>query len=240
MVDTVKNVQHTYERIKEDSPGMWQDFYEEKRPFGKMMVYKNDFCSWVSDEWTATEATAATQVLADERNGVLVLTAAATEDNGTQIQLGGSSDSETVGESWAPAAGKNMWFETRVASLDADQNDFFVGLHNEDTSIIAGRGTDYIGFYTIDESANLNCQSAATSVVSSQTALTTVVNSTYLVLGFKVSGVSKIEFYINNVMQATLSTNIPTALMRLSLANLTGAAVANTLSIDYVIMAQDR
>jgi hypothetical protein len=234
------NIAVSSQRIKEDTAGMWQDFYNELSPFGKVCGYSNDFLSWVPDEWTVTEATAGTQLLEDARNGILILTAGAGENQGNNLQLGGSGDGETVGESFAPVTGKNLWFECRVASNDADQNDFFVGLHNEDTSVIAGRGTDYIGFYTLDGSANLNVQSAATSVVSSETAVATVADGTYLKLGFKVTGASKVDFYVNDVLEASITTNIPTALMKLTIAHLSGEGVANTLSIDYVACYQDR
>jgi hypothetical protein len=240
MANKVQTIGAVALEIKEDTPGMWNDYICDLRPIGSYAVWKDDFLSWDADNYTVTEATAATQLLSDTANGILVLTAGAGENQGCQLTLGGSADGETVGESFAPAAGKNVYFETRVAVNDVLQNDIFVGLHNEDTTIIAGRGTDYIGFYTVDESASLNVQTANTSVVSTGAAVHTLVNNTYVKLGFKVSGTDKVEYYVNDALVETLSTNIPTALMKLSLASLTGEATANTLSIDYVVIAVSR
>lgn len=225
-------------RVKEqDNAGMWQDCYLEARPVSKICKYVDDFVGFDTGHWVVTETNGScTQALADTRNGVLVLTSIATEDNGTQIQLG----TGTTGEAFAPAASKNLWFETYIASNDADQNDIFVGLHVQDTSIIAGFGTDYIGFQVVDASASINCLSCASSVVTTSSAVATLSDDTFVKLGFKITGTSKIEFYVNDNLVATHTTTIPTALMQCSLAHLTGEAVANTLSIDYVAIAQDR
>jgi len=54
MADSAQDVPYTDQRIKEVSAGMWQDFYDEGRPFSRVSVYKNDFHSWIADEWTVT------------------------------------------------------------------------------------------------------------------------------------------------------------------------------------------
>lgn len=239
-MDEVLNIAHSHFRIKEANPGMWDDFYIQGRPFGKHSIYFNDFQAWVADAWTVTEATAATQDSDDARNGILTITSGAGENQGAQIQLGGTGDDETTGECWAPAAGKNLWFETYVALNDVTQSDFFVGFHVQDTSVIAGRGSDYIGFRSDDGDALLDCESAASSSASEQTSLATLADATYIKLGFKVTGTAKVEYYVNDVLSATISTNIPTALMKLTLAHLSGEAAANDLSIDYVVACQDR
>jgi len=223
-------------RIQEkEAPGMWQDY-----PFGKPMSvceFRDDFLNFDTGHWVVTEINAGdTQLLADARNGILVLTAGGTENFGTQIQLGNA----TTGESFAPASGKHIWFETYIATSDADQNDVFVGLHNQDTTVLGGLGTDYIGFQIVDASASINFLSAAASVVTTESAIATAVDATYVKLGFKVTGTSKIEAYVNDVLKATVTTTIPTALMQLTLGHLDGAAAGNTLSLDYVCIAQDR
>jgi len=241
MADKIINMDGVAWRIREkDSPTMWDDFLLEARPFNKVTMYKNDFLSWVPDEWTITEVNASTQTLLDERNGILQLTPAGAENDGTNMQLGGSGDGETTGEAWAPSASTNMWFETRVRSSDADQNDFFVGLHVQDTTVVASIGSDAIGFQVADESAAIVGLSRASSVTSSESNLATLADSTFVKLGFKVNGTTSVEYWVNDVLQGTVSTNIPTALMKLTIAHLSGEAAANTFDIDYVVMAQSR
>lgn len=240
MGDIEKNVDFSAIRIKEASPGMWDDLYVENRPFLKTCGYQNDFTDWVADSWTITEVGTSTQTLLDARNGILRLTSGASDNDGSQLQLGGTGDSETVGECFLPAAGKNLWFECRVRSDDVTEHDFFLGLHVQDTTVVAGRGSDYIGFRTDEGDALLDIECASGSSASSQTSVHTLVNDTWVTLGFKVTGTEKIEFYVNNVLKATLSTNIPTAEMKLTLAHLTGEGNAVQLDIDYVVVIQDR
>jgi len=245
MADSAQDVPYTDQRIKEVSAGMWQDFYDEGRPFSRVSVYKNDFHSWIADEWTVTEVDAGggdtSQILLDVRNGVLQLLSAQNEDDGCQIQLGGTADGEATGESWAPANGSNLWFECRFRMNDVTQQDIFVGLHINDTTIIASRGSDFIGFRTDDGDALLDAEATAGSAAtSSEVGIATLVDNTFITVGFKVTGTERIDFYVNGTLEATQTTNIPTGLMKLSLAQLTGEAVANSLEIDYVCVAQDR
>jgi hypothetical protein len=236
-----KNVDHSYIRIKEETPGMWQDFYTEYRPFGRVSMYKNDFLSWVPDEWTVTEVGTSLQKLADAKNGVLELVSGGTENDGNNCQLGGSGDSETVGESFKPESGRNMWFEVRLKADDVTEHDFFVGFSIQDTAVCASYGADLIGFRTDDGDALLDCTSASTaSGATSSLNVATLVNDTFIILGFKVIGTEKIEFYVNNVLKATHTTSIPSTEMKLTMAQLTGEGNAATLSIDYIVAAQDR
>lgn len=240
MTDSFKNKDFVDNRIVESTPGMWQHYFDEGRPFSRVSQYFNDFHSWVADAWTVTEVGTSTQEIEDLRNGVLRLTSGGTEDNGNQLQLGGSGDSETIGESFAPESSKNLWFECRIKSNDVTQHDIFVGLHVQDTTAVASRGSDYIGFRTDDGDALLDIECASGSASSSETGVATLVDDTWITLGFKVTGTSKIEYYVNNVLSATLTTNIPTALMKLTIGHLTGEGAANELDIDYIICAQDR
>lgn len=240
MADNNQDVGRSSSRIKEENPGMWQDFYSEARPMLRVSTYANDFNTWVADAWTITEVGTSLQNLKDERNGVLDLTSGATEDNGNNAQLGGTSDTETTGESWCPAAGKNLWFECRFKTDEVTQHDIFVGLHVQDTTVIASKGSDYIGFKTDDGDALLDFENSASSVANLNAAVLTLVNATYYKVGFKVTGLEKIEYYVNDVLKGTVTTNIPTTEMKLTLAQLTGEGVAHTLSVDYVVVGQDR
>jgi hypothetical protein len=239
------NVAQNYDgvalRIEEqESPTMWQDFYGELRPFNNVSMYKNDFHSWIADEWTVTEVGTSLQVLTDQRGGVLRLTSGGTEDNGNNLQLGGSADGETVGECFAPASATNLWLEARIKSDDVTQHDFFVGISVEDTAILATPGQALIGFRTDDGDASLDFVSRAGSVSSEASAISTLANDTWIKIGFKVTNTEKIECYVNDVLKATVTTTIPTELMKLSIAQLTGEGNAASLDVDYIVCAQDR
>lgn len=223
---------------KVENVNMWQD-YEYGRP-GVYSGYRNDFHSWVADEWTIIEVGTSLQKLKDAANGVLQLTSGGTEDDGNNCQLGGSADSETVGESFKPAAGRTIYFEAIVASDDVTQHDFFIGLSVQDTAIIASNAADIIGFRTDDGDALLDFFTSASSIVTTDAGIATLVNDTQVRLGFKIIGTQLVEYWINDVKKGSFTTNIPSTEMKLSMAQLTGEGNAATLEVDWVICEQSR
>jgi hypothetical protein len=225
-----------------ENEGMFEG-YQYGRPF-IYTEYKTDFLQFITDEWTSTlvegGAGESTITLADLAHGNLLLTCDANENDGINLQLGGTAEGETTGESFAAVASKNLYFETRLKLNDVTQTDFFVGLHVEDTAIIASKGSDYIGFRSDDGDALLDAETSASSSASDTASLATLVDDTFVKLGFRITGTSKIEYWVDDTLTATITSDIPTALMKLSIAVLTGEAVANTMHVDYVFIAQER
>ena len=217
-----------------DVPSMWDDFPFTGQPCKNVFGYENDFVRWVADEWTATEVGTSLQNLKDEANGVLDLTSGAVENDGTQLQLGGTGDTETTGESFLPAVGRNIWFEARVKSDDVAEHDFFVGLAIQDTSVIASVPANIIGFVTHDGDSLLDFIHNASTEVS----IATLAANTYVKVGFKITGTSLCEYYVNDVKVGSVTNDIPATEMKLTIAQLTGEANAATLSIDYVACYQ--
>lgn len=227
---------------RRDNPNtMWEDFPVAGIPARNVFGYFNDFVDWVADSWTVTEVGTCTQTLADEENGVLVLTSGGTEDNGNNLQLGGTGDGETTGESFKPAVGRTIWYETRVKYDDATQSDLLAGLSVQDTTSL----DTAVGIFFRKDDGDLlvDCVSTASaSLVSSDLGAASMANNTYIILGFKVFGLDKVEFWINNVKVAThsISANIPATEMKLTFLALTGEGNAAALSVDYVACYQTR
>ena len=103
-------------------------------PFGEFpapdpfrnVEYFNDFVGYVAGDWTVTETGSATQANADGDGGLLLITNASSDDDASFQQI--------VKEFITPAAGKKIWFTSRVKVSDATQSDFIVGLHITDTT----------------------------------------------------------------------------------------------------------
>lgn len=226
-----------------DGSGTMWDGFKFGIP-GLYYYYDSDFVKFVADEWTVTEvdagANATDQLLLDRSEGWLRIKGAGNEDDGAQLQLGGTGNGETVGESFAPVANKKIFFETEIFMADATQSDFFIGLHVEDTTIIASRGADYIGFRKDDGDAALDIESCSGSSASDITSVATLVDATVIKLGFVSNGTSSIDFWINNVKANTISSDIPTELMKLSIAYLNGEAAENDININYIRCYQER
>jgi hypothetical protein len=163
--------------------------------------YFNDFHDLVkaTDNWISTQATAGTNVAGTLAGGVLTMNAGATTDGqGPQLQLAGID--------FLPAANKDLWFEVKVKN-SFTTGDMFFGLAEIDTTLVASSDAttaNHIGFssFTGDGIFLRDANKASTRVNTG--ALHTLVADTYVRLGFKVTGVTSIQFYVNGV--ATGST----------------------------------
>lgn len=216
----------TYRKFWQDLPRM--DFVE----------YVNDFTAtsdYLATDWTIT-ALAGTNTIAvdvDEANGALVLTSGATEDNG-------SGYNQKI-EAWRFAAGKALEFECRFKMNDVTQADMVIGLQVTDTTPYAV--ADGAWFGTDDGDADLDFHMAKSSVQSDQAAIGTLVDDTWVKVGFYYDGVdANVQIFINDarVGAVPFATYAPTTELCISLAHTTGEAVANTLVIDYIRVVQQR
>ena len=190
-----------------------------------------------------TGATA--MVYQDVAGGVLKITTAAADDDGVNMQVNGAS--------FIPATGKNLIFEARLTTSTIVDN-WFVGLCATDVSMKTAPA-NYIGFTSTTHAtsaadAKILCVSGATASGSTigevQTNSTVTdtgllrVADTYNVVRFEVEDTGTIRFYVNGVLEATHTTNIPTALITPSLTFLNTGAVVQSAYIDYVYCAQER
>lgn len=218
-----------------DNPTMWQG-YVFGVP-GYLSTHFDDFFTWKATDYTVTEVGTNTQTIADEVNGVLLLTNAAADNDATTLQIGGTSDSATTGESVLPAAGRTIWLETKLKISDATQSDFLFGLVTVDTTPLANANGIY--FRKDDGDTNLDCECNSSSVASTESAVATV-STSYMKLGIKVINTEKVEFWLNDVKKTEISTQIPATEMKLTIHMQNGEAVAKTMSVDYVFLAQTR
>jgi hypothetical protein len=218
------------QRARSDQPSMW-DGYVFGKP-GAFSTYFNDFHQYLAGDWTITTTEAgagsATEAITDETGGVLLLTNAAGDDDLDSLQL--------VGESFLPAAGKRIYFETRVKISDATDTDALVGLVVTDTSPLAH--ANGIVFRKDDDDTNWDFASTASSVSDEDSGIATATTG-YIKLGFKVTGTGLIEYYVNDVKKGETNT-VPTTEMRITMHIQNGTNVAKTMSIDYIFAAQER
>jgi hypothetical protein len=189
-------------------------------------------------EWVVTvvEIGAGTSnaILSDTAGGALVITAAANEDDGWSMQLGGAA-----GETVSLASDYPLYFEITFQGNDVDQSDFLFGLAVTDTAILGGV-TDGVYFRSVDGSAVLNFVLEKDSV-ESVTAVGTLTDATDVTCSFYFDGVNIIAA-VDDVQQASIArtdASFPNdELLRLSVEFLTGEAVANTCTIKSLRLIQ--
>ena len=159
----------------------------------------DDFLSFNDESpWIKTQATAGTATLADAKGGVLELdSASSTVNQGIQIQYGGA----TGAAAFVPNANAKIYFEARIKLDDIGSTTVqsFIGLSEIDTSIIASganSSANHIGFEMINSTA-IDLKSEKAGSRSASGSAGTLVDGTYVKVGFIVDGVSKITPYVN-------------------------------------------
>lgn len=193
------------------------------------------------------QADSATAAAADIMGGYLITGATAGDvvpgagDGGLCVL---DSDSSTAGQgvtmslpgaAFAPADGNTVFFEARVMAEDLGTTglQFLLGLTTQTTQPVTGGGTavvnttnvlDAVCFTTVKSNDGGLAvytyldETGETATVSSS-AIHTLVDGTYVKLGFRINGVSSIQFFVDGVektafkLTATSSMSIPTLAM---------------------------
>lgn len=195
-------------------------------------TYFNDFDVFTAAEWVITETQGgATQAVTDEDGGVLVLTNTAADDDLNAIQL--------TNETFTFTSGKKAFFKCRFKLNEAIQSDLIVGLQITDATPLDV--TDGVFFSKIDGSTSINLFVEKDNT-NTQTSVGTLVDDTYIELGFFYNGDASIQAFIAGELVASSAvTNLPDdEELTISFAVQNGEASAKNLSIDYVLVAKER
>jgi len=218
--------------------GDMYDGYEFGRP-AAYAVWLNDFFTYATGDWTITTvetgASAATESLQDAVYGVLRIQTDTTDAGGDYDSL------QLVGESFLPTLSQDIYCELRIAANGTIVDTALTfGLVVTDTTPLSH--ANGIVFKKDDNDASLDFTTTSGSVTSTDAAIATVVDGTYMKLGFRVKGTDEVEYWINDSKIGSFTTNIPTTEMRptLYIAN-TGATVsAYSIDVDYFTCAENR
>ncbi|NJN37218.1 MAG: hypothetical protein HC794_09470 [Nitrospiraceae bacterium] len=175
----------------------------------KFHTFWDDFDSYVvtdgtNVQWTVTAASTGTVAQAAGNGGLLLLTAANTDEDLIQLQ-------RTIA-AFRPVVGKRTFFKARLMLSAAALTDLLIGISNIDTSLIAASvigTTDFIGFFkaATDTSLTLFCRQDATTGSTSVGSIGTVANATMFTVGFYFDGVDKIFYSFNDVVLGRLAVS---------------------------------
>jgi len=204
-----------------------------------MHTFFTDFDTYAADNWIVSETdAAATQALTDADNGVLLITNTATDNDLVAIQK--------VGESFTFSANKQLFFKARFKVSDATQSDLVIGLQILDTTPLAV--SNGVFFIKGDGVATMDFKVGASSTFSTASAVATLVDDTYITVGFYYDG--GLSGFINYFASTNATnplfigrlavTNLPTTELTVSFAIQNGEAVAKTMSIDYILASKER
>ncbi len=200
-------------------------------------VFKDDFFNFTAADWTITTAEvgsgSASEAITAGPGGVLLLTNAAGDNDHDFLQ---------GNECFLFTTGKRLAFKARFKVSDATESDLVMGLMITDTTPLA-TVTDGIYFQKDDGDANLDLHVTKDSTASSATAVAVLEDDTWTTVEFYYDGSDdNIDYYINGVLTGTLAlTNTPDdEELAVTFGIQNGEAVAKTMSIDYIQVAQER
>ena len=194
------------------------------------------------DGWTLTQAsTGAVNLSDDAKGGVLELDSnSTTEAYGAQIQY-------TEGTlPFLPAANKDIWYECRIKIEDTyDKCELFAGLSAVDTSIIAGSdmtSANHIGFECHTDNGVVLFGAEKAGTEATPLSACTLVEDTYVRLGFHVHGVTSIDYFVDGVKQSStiLTANIPIVGLTPSFVCQSGGTNDPIMHIDWFKCVQLR
>jgi hypothetical protein len=211
---------------------------------GNGFLFFDDFCNGVG-LWTATQATAGTFVCDTAATGhggvVLADCNSATADQGIQAQV-------TGGGGFAPVASTTLWFEARFKVADtATGPNAFIGLAELDTTVIAAgvmSTANHLGFSALEstDAANVTTFDGEKATAGTRETCTTLVDDTWIQLGFKVDGITTATQYINGAASATtiLTANIPLVTLVPTIVCISEGTTAPIMHVDWIRVAQTR
>ncbi len=212
----------------------------------KWATYFDDFHTYTAANHTVTVVGTGTQALSSNVNGTLTLTNSAADND--------SVFSQKTGSNFFPEAGKKTIFKARFSVSDQTQSDWIIGIYASDTAPFSTGGggddvSDGLYFGKEDGSTNIDFyfqKNTTTGQKISLAVATAPANDVYFTLGFEFDGVQYCHLFKDDVkiksvdLGTTLSAYLPDILLRLGWGIVNGEAVAKTLNLDYVFVAQER
>jgi hypothetical protein len=206
----------------------------------KYHVYFDDFNYYDSSEWTVTTTEngggTASEAIQAEDGGVLKLT----NDNGTAD----NDYMQWASENWLLESGSEAWFRARWKASAASNSTLHIGLMITDTS--PADVTEGI-YFKVDGDGNLDFYVEEENSAESATAIATVSDDTYLSTSWYYNGVDEVMYFVDGVKKGTISvedSDMPLDSgddqLTLSFGVLNDRTVTDSMSIDYLMMVEER
>jgi hypothetical protein len=189
--------------------------------------------------WLATKVgTTPTTVSASVDGGAILITNSAGATDSCFLQWMGSN-AGTVAETFSFEAGRRTWFKTRFKVSDATLSALVFGMQITDTTPLAV--SDGVYFLKPSGAATLNFISAASSVLTTTSAVATLANDTWANFAFYYNGVDSINIFVNDVKVGRQDiTTLPSHTLALSFGIQNGEAVGKTMTMDYIYASEER
>lgn len=171
----------------------------------------------------------------DEHGGALRMVTNDADNDALTLQLNG--------EQVAAASGRTIYFISRVKLDDVSSTDFAVGLSialASGTNHVLGGVTDSIRFKA-EADGNVDAVTEKDSTETDNDTGSDMSDDTYVKLMFEVEGTDRVNFYVDDVLQNTHTTNLPDDEAMAPFFEVRNASAATSeLNADYLTLAFDR
>lgn len=207
--------------------------FRHLQPAEDYATFFEDFFVYTAADWTVTEIGVATQAVGPGVGGLLVVTNAAADNDASQNQL--------INETFKFVSGKKLSFKARIKLLEVVQADLLIGLALTDATV--HDVSDGIYIRKDDGDALLDFVVRKNATESALEGFASLVADTFAVVEFYYDGSSDdIDVSFNGVRAGSLPlTNAPDdedLAVTFSIRN--GEAVANILTVDYILVQEQR
>ena len=203
----------------------------------KYHVYHNDFDTYLASDWTITTTEGgsgnASEALGDGDGGLLVITNDDADNDNDFLQL--------VKEGFKFESGKQLAFNARFKTSDADASDVVIGLQITATSpldVSAG-----IFYLLTDGSTTLQFIVEKDGTQSTLNLPTVMADDTFMTVGFVFDPKDQLfhVYQTNSAVGTVVSTNAPDdEELTVSFGIQNGAAAAKVLTVDYISAMKER
>ena len=228
------------------SPNLWNQAPLQQvlgGGLGEGFGFIDDFLSFDADSksWVLTHATTGTGAIDPAaKGGVLLLdSAASTNNQGVQIQLGGAVGAS----SFVPNVNAKIYYEARIKAADLGAGptlQIFAGLAVVDTTLFATAANttaNHVGFEAINTlSLSYVHEKAGTRV--SDTSAGTIADDTYIKVGFLIDGLTSITPFVDGVAGTKQTASIPIVEMTPSFVCHSSGTTDPILHVDWVACIQ--
>ena len=240
------------------NPGMFAGLAKNTKWFKDLPVdnnpnftcYKDDFIynTLPGSQWSTSIADGgAAAGISNEVNGAVTLTSANTTDNNGLALVKTQNTFQAVAETRDSTGaitnpGTVIWYEARIKNNDANATDYGTGLVETFTgtsgwrsanriSIESNNGEQFYRFVTKNADGTNQVQYTAY----------TITDDGYDTVGFRCDRAGKVEFFVNRVLAATVTSNINTDDMQMFAASVSASASGQRVtSLDYITCTANR
>lgn len=204
--------------------------------------FKYEMDHYAASDWiiTKTEAGSGSTVIGmiSGFGGILQVTNDNADNDNCFFQYAGGAAS--VLETFKFTSGKQTFFEIRFKLSDVTESDFVAGLQITDTTPLSV--SDGVYFIKNDGAATVDLVVVKNGTSTITSGITTLVDDTYINLGYYYDGNAQIRYYVNGIcLGSSVTTNLPDdEELAISFGIQNGAAAAKSLFVDYIVANAER